>query len=607
MRRILLIALAVAAVAAGFGIAAHPASAAYTARVQSGTLKITGDNASDKLGLFADATTLTLDVGEDGTTDFTFDRSTFTAVDVQAGGGDDEVRITGSLAGDTVSINGGAGDDTLLGGPEVDTLNGAGGSDFIDGNQGNDTALLGAGNDTFQWDPGDGSDTVEGQGGHDTMAFNGSNAGEKIELSANGDRLRLTRDIANITMDAAGIDTVDVRTLGSADTVTVNDLTGTDVKTVGVDLAGFDGQGDGAADSVIVNGTADADKVTLGNVDANVAVNGLSAKTLVTGGEPALDAIHVDTLGGDDTITGGVGVAGSIPVIAEGGDGTDTAQYNGTPGNDAIGIASNGTSALAFSDGSVPLGAAPGTENLVVSGLDGDDTITGQNGIATFTSLTIDGGQGNDTLAGGDGNDTLLGGPGNDLVDGNRGNDVAFLGTGDDTFQWDPGDGSDTVEGQGGHDTMQFNGSNAGEKIELSANGDRLRLSRDVGNITMDTDGIDTVDVRALGSADTVTVDDLSGTNVKTVNVDLSAVGGGGDGAADTVVVNGTDKRDVVNVTQSGGVVSVAGLAATTTITGSEPALDTLRVQTLAGNDDVTVAPDVATVIATVVDLGTDE
>ena len=39
-------------------------------------------------------------------------------------------------------------------------------------------------------------------------------------------------------------------------------------------------------------------------------------------------------------------------------------------------------------------------------------------------------------------------------------------------------------------------------------------------------------------------------------------------------------------------------------IAGSEAANDTLRVQTLDGDDDVTVAPDVADLIATVVDLG---
>ena len=61
------------------------------------------------------------------------------------------------------------------------------------------------------------------------------------------------------------------------------------------------------------------------------------------------------------------------------------------------------------------------------------------------------------------------------------------------------------------------------------------------------------------------------------------------------------------HVTQTGAQVTVAGFAAETHIIGSEPTLDTLRVETLAGDDDVTVAPDVADVIATLVDLGTDE
>jgi hypothetical protein len=39
---------------------------------------------------------------------------------------------------------------------------------------------------------------------------------------------------------------------------------------------------------------------------------------------------------------------------------------------------------------------------------------------------------------------------------------------------------------------------------------------------------------------------------------------------------------------------------------GSEPT-DALEIKTLGGNDDVTVAPDVADLINTVVDLGADE
>ena len=61
---------------------------------------------------------------------------------------------------------------------------------------------------------------------------------------------------------------------------------------------------------------------------------------------------------------------------------------------------------------------------------------------------------------------------------------------------------------------MLFNGANVAEKIDLSANGDRLRFTRDVANITMDTDGVEQVDVIALGGADKVTVHDLAGTDV---------------------------------------------------------------------------------------------
>src|SRR6185295_6631397 len=160
------------------------------------------------------------------------------------------------------------------------------------------------------------------------------------------------------------------------------------------------------------------------------------------------------------------------------------------------------------------------------------------------------GGTGNDTLLGSNGADVLLGGDGNDFVDGNQGGDLARLGAGDDRFQWDPGDGSDTVEGQDGTDVMLFNGSDGNELFEASANGPRLRFTRNVGNIVMDLDDVEAVDLNALGGADTMTVDDLSGTDVVELDANLAATTGGtaGDGAADNVVTNGTNGDDVLVV-----------------------------------------------------------
>src|SRR3954470_10898401 len=178
---------------------AAPAMASYSATVDGTTLRVSGDGASDKLALFADPATLVVDVGEDGTADFTFARSSFTAVSVTAGGGDDEVRIQG-LPLDGVTTDGGAGNDTLLGGPAADTLIGGSGNDLIDGNQGADTISLGTGNDTAQWDPGDGSDAVNGDGGSDTLNFNGSNIAEEMSLVADGTHARFTRNVAGINM-----------------------------------------------------------------------------------------------------------------------------------------------------------------------------------------------------------------------------------------------------------------------------------------------------------------------------------------------------------------------------------------------------------------------
>ena len=88
------------------------------------------------------------------------------------------------------------------------------------------------------------------------------------------------------------------------------------------------------------------------------------------------------------------------------------------------------------------------------------------------------------------------------------------MGAGDDVFQWDPGDGNDTVEGQDGADTMLFFGANVAENIDISANGGRVRFFRDVANVTMDLDDVESIDFRALGGADNIVVGDLSGTDV---------------------------------------------------------------------------------------------
>ena len=81
----------------------------------------------------------------------------------------------------------------------------------------------------------------------------------------------------------------------------------------------------------------------------------------------------------------------------------------------------------------------------------------------------------------------------------------------------------------------------------------------------MDTDGVERVDFNALGGADVVTVNDLSGTDVDQFNVDLAGSLGGtiGDGAADRIIVNGTNGDDKINVNGDASGVAVSGLVPT--------------------------------------------
>jgi Ca2+-binding RTX toxin-like protein len=310
--------------------------------------------------------------------------------------------------------------------------------------------------------------------------------------------------------------------------------------------------------------------------------------------------------GGDnDTLTGGdaddqvFGQAGNDRMIwnpgddtdlNEGAGGTDTVEVNGGNGTEQFTATANGTRVRFDRVNPAPFSIDVGTsENLVLNANGGDDSFAATGNLAALIQITVDGGTGADTLLGSNGVDRLLGGDGNDVVDGQQGNDVALLGAGDDTFQWDPGDGSDVVEGQDGSDTMRFNGASLAENFSISPNGGRVRFTRNVANIVMDLNDVEDIDVNALGGADVVTVDDLSGTDATQINAALASTIGGtaGDVAADNVVVNGTNGDDVATVVGDAAGTSVLGLAARVNVTGAEASLDRLTVNALAGDDVV--------------------
>jgi Ca2+-binding RTX toxin-like protein len=417
-------------------------------------------------------------------------------------------------------------------------------------------------------------------------------------LSIKGDKLDNT---IVVSRDAAGAILIN----GGA--VRVKHGSSTVANTSQIQVFGLDGndqlsldEANGALPSAKMDG-GDGNDTLVGGSGADHLLGGAGDDTLL--GKGGIDQLF----GGDgnDTLTGGdandqaFGEGGNDRLIwnpgddtdlNEGGDGIDTVEVNGGNGTEGFSLTVNGTRVRFDRINPAPFSIDIGTsENLVLNANSGDDSFSASGNLAALIQITVDGGLGNDMLLGSNGIDRLLGGDGNDFVDGNQGADVAQMGAGDDTFQWDPGDGSDMVEGQDGTDAMLFNGANIAESFDASANGERVRFTRNIGTIVMDLNNIESIDLNALGDPDTLTVNDLSGTDIVELNVNLAGTLGdtAGDGQADTVIVNDTNGDDVILASGDANGIKVRGLAAQVNITGAEIANDKLTIKALAGNDVV--------------------
>ncbi|HMG98790.1 MAG TPA: hypothetical protein VK546_07715, partial [Gaiellales bacterium] len=124
--------------------AAHRMDKFKHPKLKHGELTIVGTKASDKLALRLQSGqpgVLQVDVGDDGSADFSFARERVATIAVDAAAGDDLVRIDESNGVFTDSIpttiDGGDGNDTIAGGKGIETLLGGNGNDSIDGNGGN--------------------------------------------------------------------------------------------------------------------------------------------------------------------------------------------------------------------------------------------------------------------------------------------------------------------------------------------------------------------------------------------------------------------------------------------------------------------------------------
>jgi Ca2+-binding RTX toxin-like protein len=236
---------------------------------------------------------------------FTLDAST-ERFQVNGLGGDDSLAASDGVGALTLlSVDGGAGVDTvngsdgadlILGGEGNDILNGGGGDDRIVGDRGNDTMNGGAGDDTLVWNNGDATDVMNGDGGRDDVEVNGAPAaGDSFTVQPNGARIKFDRtNLVLFTLD-----------IGSSETMHANGLGGNDSITVG-EVGSYEVTGSGGA----------GDDTLTGGGSSEMFLGGSGNDTITPGG--GIDVVSGDD--GDDKVN----VRDRTADLARGGSGNDS-------------------------------------------------------------------------------------------------------------------------------------------------------------------------------------------------------------------------------------------------------------------------------------------
>jgi len=236
---------------------------------------------------------------------FTLDTAT-ERFQVNGLGGNDTVSASDGVGALTLlSVDGGAGVDTvggsdgpdlILGGEGNDALSGGGGDDRIVGDRGGDTMNGGTGDDTLVWNNGDGSDVMNGDDGRDDVEVNGAPAaGDTFTVEPNGARIKFDRtNLVPFSLD-----------IGSSETMHANGLGGDDSIAVGeVGPYAVTGSGGPGNDTLTGGGSSET------------FLGGSGNDTITPGG--GLDVVAGDE--GDDQVN----VRDQTADVARGGDGNDS-------------------------------------------------------------------------------------------------------------------------------------------------------------------------------------------------------------------------------------------------------------------------------------------
>jgi Ca2+-binding RTX toxin-like protein len=409
-----------------------------SASLDNGVLTVTGTDNAETIQINPLAAQIIVDI--DGA------QTPFTAADVT------QINIDALGGADTVTVNVNR-PTRILAGAGADNITGSdGGNDDVFGNTGADTFSGRGGDDRFTWNPGDGNDQIDGDDGNDTHVFNGSNGAEIINVTPNGSRVTLTRNLGNIIMDIGGFENVVVNALGASDVVSgaVGLVTLTNLT--------FNG-GDGDDQ---LNGGDGIDQL-----------NGDAGNDLIDGNR-GNDVAHMGD--GDDTF---VWDPGDGSDLVEGEAGFDTLRFNGSNGDEIFDASANG-SRLRFTRnvGNIVMDVGT-TEKIDLRALGGNDQTTIHDLSATdVRQVVVDAGEGNDTFAGSSLHETFLGGGGDDSAVFGEG-DFLDMGAGTDELVFFASSGNDNIhidrKSRGGNDEVIFHG-NVGNQSAVFNNGETITV-----------------------------------------------------------------------------------------------------------------------------------
>jgi hypothetical protein len=321
-------------------------------------------------------------------------------------------------------MNGGAGNDRLIGSSRTDVLNGGGDDDRLEGiaarfegGDGNDVLVVTIDGPTAPSIYGGSSDTsFTDTGSNDRLYLTLSTEPDRLTVTSGGSK-HLLLDLNGVSRSVRGIEKLFVDGRAGADTFVVGELNGSGLTDITFDLGrrvtvngvrteatggGFSREvpnevttDDGAADTITVLGSALADTVTLAYTDQSC-----DGGAYTSGCKRAHD-LRVERSSSAGTYRIWIGQS----VRAEG----DRLVVEALAGNDELNASGMGTAGNASTD-RIALTLRGGLGDDVLRGTPFDDVLDGGH------AGQVQGPDGNDTFTGGLGRDTFFDGGGTDTL-----------------------------------------------------------------------------------------------------------------------------------------------------------------------------------------------